>query len=803
MVNWLADRLQRLFRIPEARTQRALQLAGAALAAATFILTTTILVAFDSVFLGANNIAGLRVGDIAPQDIRAPVALPSYVSQVLTEQQRQRVRASVAEVYYLPDPGVSRRQIELARQILNYITNIRRDPFGTLDEKLHDLSHITDLTLSTDIARQILTMDEPTWNDVNEQVTSILERVMQGEIRESNLPSIRAQLPTQVSVRFSDSVARIIVAIVEDLVRPNTLLDPEATERARDEAAAQVEVRRSFERGQIVVRAGERIDEATYEALTMLGLLEPADRRLFVVFRALLASVLVMVVFGLYVSRFTPWLLESPRLLGLMAIIFLIVLFGARMTGLYGQLYLYPSAALALMFVAIVGPELALMGTLGLAMLVGLMQNNSLEIALLTAVGGLMAVLTLWRAERLNSFFMPGLLVSLSNVVVITIFFQGGTILNGDATFGEMLIYSVLNGILAATAALAGLYLITLIYNLPTGLKLVELSQPSQPLLQRLLREAPGTYQHSLQVANLAEQAANAIGANADLVRVAALYHDIGKMINAPFFTENQVEGMNPHDVLNDPARSADIIISHVTDGEKLARQYRLPARFRDFILEHHGTQVLYFYQQAVERAGDDEVVDIEQFTYPGPKPQSRETAILMIADSCEAAVRSRKPVKKQEIADTVQQIIDIKLRTGQLDESGLTLNDIATIRRIITDMLQAVFHPRISYPIPAREQDDDRTRPHAQTPRVEMNRVVVDERRAEAPTPPTVNVEPTRPKLQTREVPPVTVAVAEDDDSPLPEVPPLPRTTEQRQVHPNDNGQRPTEEEITEDHPD
>ena len=210
-------------------------------------------------FLGANNIAALRVGDIAPQDIRAPVALPSYVSQVLTEQQRQRVRSSVAEVYYLPDPSVSRRQTELARQILNYITNVRRDPFGTLEEKLHDLSHITDLTLPENVARQILTMDEQTWNDVNEQVSGILERVMQGEIREANLPSIRAQLPTQVSVRFDDNVSRIIVAIVEDLVRPNTLLDPEATERARDEAAAQETTERGIDLRQLGVPSERRI----------------------------------------------------------------------------------------------------------------------------------------------------------------------------------------------------------------------------------------------------------------------------------------------------------------------------------------------------------------------------------------------------------------------------------------------------------------------------------------------------------------------------------------------------------------
>jgi len=297
---------------------------------------------------------------------------------------------------------------------------------------------------------------------------------------------------------------------------------------------------------------------------------------------------------------------------------------------------------------------------------------------------------------------MPGLLIALGNIVVVGAFYNTDFSMSADLSIGSLLLYCFLNGILSAVVAIGVLYLVSVIFNYPTAVKLLELSQPNHPLLQRLLREAPGTYQHSLQVANLSEQAANAIGANDDLVRVAALYHDIGKMANPAFFTENQVEGINPHDVLNDPARSADIIISHVTDGERIARQYRLPSRVRDFILEHHGTQILHFYQMALEQADDDEVVDEEQFTYPGPKPQSKETAILMLADTCEATVRARKPTRKPEILEIVQQSIEGKIKAGQLDESGLTLNDLKTIKRVFVDMLQGIFHPRISYAAPA-----------------------------------------------------------------------------------------------------
>jgi putative nucleotidyltransferase with HDIG domain len=810
MVEWIADLLLRFLRIPPAQTRRSLHLVGVVIAASAFVMAATVLVAYDSIFLGANNVAALKVGDTAPQDIRSPIIVQPYVSPVLTAQRQQEVRDGVPETYFPPDAGVARQQTDLAHQILDYIDNIRQDSFGTPEQKADDLRKITDLRLSDDVIDKILAMDNSTWTDVAGQVTSVLERVMRGEIRESNLPSIIAQLPTQVSVRFTEEQADIIVAIVKDLIRPNTLLNQEATDAARNLAADGIQVRRSFERGQIIARVGERIDDAAYEAFGQAGLLQPADQRLEQIARALLASIIVMVVTGLYIARFKPSLFRSSRFMTLLASLFLIVLLGARITGTYGQIYLYPTAALALLYVALVGPEIAVIGMIGLASLIALMQNNSLEMAMLVGMGGLMASLTLHRPERLNGYFMPGLLVALTNTAVIAIFYQGGVTTISDIGLSELILYSLLNGILAAAVALGGMYLVTLLFNLPTGLKLVELSQPSQPLLQRLLREAPGTYQHSLQVANLAEQAGNAIGANADLVRVAALYHDIGKVMNPAFFTENQVEGVNPHDVLNDPARSANIIISHVTDGDKMARQYHLPSRIRDFILEHHGTQVLHFYQQALERAGDDEVVDIEQFTYPGPRPQTKETAILMLADSSEAAVRSRKPTKKQDIADTVQQIFETKMRTGQLDESGLTLNDIKIIRKIFVDMLQAVFHPRISYPASSGgtpketatvEVSRPARKPDSTPGTMEVAHVTPNEEHPSdgVPVVTVPALETSRPQTETNEVPPVKT-VPDEGDAPLPEVPPLPRTGDHKAIRLGENGNHASQEERSEE---
>jgi putative nucleotidyltransferase with HDIG domain len=238
--------------------------------------------------------------------------------------------------------------------------------------------------------------------------------------------------------------------------------------------------------------------------------------------------------------------------------------------------------------------------------------------------------------------------------------------------------------------------------NLTTSLKLVELMQPNQPLLQRLLREAPGTYQHSLQVANLAELATERIGGNATLVRVAAMYHDVGKMLNPHFFVENQADGFNPHDMLDDPLQSARLIIAHVTEGDRMARRYRLPQRIREFIREHHGTtKPIFFYHKAIERAGGDTAqVDVGDFTYPGPRPQSKETAILMLADGTESAARAIRPRTEAEVGEVIHMIFERALQEEQLDECSLTLKDLKTIQQSFIETLQGVYHPRIAYPI-------------------------------------------------------------------------------------------------------
>ncbi|PJF27500.1 MAG: hypothetical protein CUN53_03820, partial [Phototrophicales bacterium] len=480
-----------------------------------FVLTATFLLAFDSIVPGQNANA-LRIGSIAPQDFRAPFSL-TYDSEVLTERARQAAADSVTPFYDSPDPNVARQQILLVRQILDYIENVRSDPFASTAQKIEDLNAITALRLDEPVIRAILDMDDTTWQAVDAEIVLVLERVMRESIRDIDLPMVIDQLPTQVSLRFTQSAAAVVVAVVQDLLRPNRLANPTATEAARQAAIANtLPERRTFERGQTIIRAGARIEAVDYEALQQFGLLNPPDRRTELIARAFFSSMMVLIAASVYIYRRQGYLLKNVRFMALLAGIFLIMLGGARLFGADGQIYLYPAAALAVLFVALTSPETAILGALSLALLIGVMFGDSLEAAALVAFGGGMGALTLRRSERLNSYFFAGVVIALVNAGIVFTFNLNLTSAESGVRLSELILLGVINGFFSALTALAGIYLFTTVFNLPTSLKLFELSQPNQPLLQRLLREAPGTYQHSLQVANMSEQAANAIGANAD-----------------------------------------------------------------------------------------------------------------------------------------------------------------------------------------------------------------------------------------------------------------------------------------------
>ncbi len=685
-----------------------------------FVATTSVLIAYNA--LVPVEGVELATGQVAPKDIIAPRSI-SYDSDVLTKLARQAASDAIQEVYDPPNPGVARQQIQLARHVLDYIDNVRHDSFATLVQQKADLEAITAFKVNDDMAASLLQLSDDTWKAVDGQVMTILDRVMRNEVRENNLTELYANIPNLISVTVDEANTSIITSLVTDLVKPNTFYNEERTTETRKQAAAAINTeRRTFAQGQVVVRAGSIVTDADMEALTQLKLLQPVDRRVQAIVGAFLAMITLCTLGVLYLRRLHTSLYRDVPQMIFIGGSFVIFLAGARIfaTASEFQSHLYPAAAFSLIIVILAGPQAALILTGAFAAAIGLVTGNSLEFAMLVAVGGAAGILSLYRVERLNAYFVAGLVISATNVAVSILFMlMGGSV--DPVTIVIVLVAGLLNGVLSAGLAIVGLYLISGLLNMPTPVRLIDLSQPNQPLLQRLLREAPGTYQHSLQVANLAELAAERIGANAALVRVAALYHDIGKVTYPHFFVENQAEGVNPHDKLDDPLRSAQIIISHVTEGEKLARKHHLPSVLIDGILQHHGTTpVLYFYNQALKAVDYDTTrVNKAAFSYPGPCPRSREAAILMLADSSESIVRAKHPQTKQEIEDIVLDIIEGRVAEGQLDNSFLTINDLKVIREVFVSTLQGVFHPRIVYPA-APVPSDVRETPQVVTTQVD-----------------------------------------------------------------------------------
>lgn len=667
-----------------------------------FVVIATVIVGYRGFNIeGKLTVDELSVGDVAPMDIVAPRD-SSFESAVLTEQQRLEEAAVVRNVY-TTDNDITRRQVNRARLVIDYITHVRNDPYATPEQKRDDLSAIDDLALSDEAVEALLSFSDSDWARVGEQTINVLGRIMSGEVREDNLQAVRSTVPRQV---FSLPEPQVPVAteLVTQLIRPNTFVDPEATEAARDSVRTSIPpVIRSFRSGQVVVSRGQVVSEADMEALVQLGLLHAAQDNGPEIAAALIAVLLSVVVVGMYISRFHLRNAEELRIVGFTALFFLLFLVLARMmiaSSIVSTLaLLYPAIALALLVTALAGPQLAILISSVLGLLVGII-TGSVEVVALIVVGSTVGALSLRLDARLNAFFIAGTLAGVANAGVVLVF--GLTAFNADVL--NLLVrvgLGLANGVLSGGVALAGLFLLGSVFNVTTGLLLAELSRADHPLQQSLMREAPGTYQHSLMVANMAENAAEVIGANELLVRVGALYHDIGKTYNPIMFAENQHYGAESIHERLEPAQSAQYIIRHAPEGDKMARKYRLPATVRDFIWQHHGTTtVWYFLYQAIEAAGGDEsAVNIADFTYPGPRPQSRENGILMLADSCESAMRANRPSGDEAIRDLVNSIVQEKINAGQLDESGLTLDDLNRIRESFVTSLRGVFHPRVIYP--------------------------------------------------------------------------------------------------------
>jgi putative nucleotidyltransferase with HDIG domain len=697
--------------IPKTLAASPVPLSGRALARATAVVVL-IAAALTSI-LSLDILPGridLRPGDVAEQTIRAPRRV-TFVSESETAAARAAAAESVDPRYVeiAPPADLAAAAVDdLDRAAANVGRSLDRAAAGDLtaeqlasriDAALPSLTDEQVAMLAGDPAAGVPPMPRSQWDAVADAARSVLAATMANDVRRDELTEVRAVMRARITEALAVPEHRELAGdLAAEFLAPNMEISTEATEaavQAAREGVADVDI--TVEQGETVVRVGDRVTELQVEKLTALQLTRP--RLEFGTFAGnAVIGLLVAFVLAAFLWRFQPQVWHRNRSL---LLFFLALLVSALVIKIAGGRtvwsFIVPAAAAVMLVAILLESWSAAAMAAALSLIAGLANGQSLELATMTLAGGAISTVALTRAERLQTFLRAGLLLAVTNVAVILAF---SLFAQRDVPgIAQLLAAGLANGAVSVILAVGSFAVLGNLFGILTVFQLLELANPSSRLLRRLLLETPGTYHHSVMVGNLAERAAETIGADPLLARVAAYYHDIGKMKNPLAFIENQAGAENVHDRLP-PEVSARIIAAHIRDGIDLGYEYRLPVQIIAFIPQHHGTAVMgYFYGKQLRELEPGSNVDERRFRYPGPKPQSREAAILMLADGVEASVRSLDSKDEASIRAMVDYIVDGRVEDGQLDEAEVTLANIGQIKEAFIQQLLGMYHSRIKYP--------------------------------------------------------------------------------------------------------
>lgn len=671
----------------------------------------TILIVFSSFSPKQVN---LKVDEVAREDIQSKINAV-VIDEKQTAELRKQAAERVQKVYQEDKYALA----NTTNEINSFFTTVNEilAAEGEHDIQLQELIESTNslrdeanLQLhSPTLAQYIINARPEDLELIRQTALSVVQNLLSKPVTEEALPDIYQQAHAQVdSMGYSRTARDIIKLVAINSLRPNLIYNAEATEKAIQEAVEAVQpVQKNIKAGEIIVRAGDRVTAEQISILEQLGI----QRTQSYTSTLIGAGIFVLLTFWLviqFLRRYYPDIFKDDRLMLLIGLIFIIILLltrfltmikisnNAEINALVG--YLAPVAAGSMLIAILLDNRLAHFLTLIMALYVGLLTEGSQLFYGITAfVGGTVGVFKVYRLSQTSDLAKSGLYVALANIVtIVTLSMIGGSFSWNAVLVGTVI--GAVNGILSSILMIGALPFLESAFSITSMMKLLELSNPNHSLLRRLLLEAPGTYHHSLMVANLAEASAEAVGANPLLVRVGAYYHDIGKLKRPEYFVENQRGFDNPHEKIA-PALSALIITSHVKDGLEIAREAHLPDVVVDFIAQHHGTSLTkYFYSRALEEDRDGSISP-DSFRYEGPKPQSKEVALVMLADSVEAAIRSLQEPTEAKIKDMVKKIIKDKLNDGQLEACDLTFKDLETITQSFCTILEGIYHKRIEYP--------------------------------------------------------------------------------------------------------
>jgi cyclic-di-AMP phosphodiesterase PgpH len=652
-----------------------------------------------------------KVGDLAQSDVKAPKAL-TFTNDVLTAAARDAARNATAPQYTFTSDGAI---AIAAEQLALFATNVAPldTAFGPKTTAADRQSLINTFlpTLTPDSQTVLQTLKPDRWTPVRAEAGRVLDVTERTELRDDAVAVTRLRLSQQMAGGLSDGERQLAAELIGPLLVPNSSFSVSLTERQRDiDAAAVPPVVDDIVQGEVIVRAGTRIADVDLERIQKLGLDVAHPDYTALAGWFVLSGLLVVLAFG-WVWRFRRSFWHRNNVLLLIGLLIVVATLAVKITaGRTTIPFILPISAVGMLITVLLDAEAAVIITALVAIVAGAVNGPSLELGTYVLLGGLAGILAIRRGDRLQAFIQAGAAVFVAQALVVTSF----------SLLGERDLQGVIQLIGAAAvsaggatvAAVGSFAVLGNLFGLLTVFQLLELANPSQPLLRRLLVETPGTYHHSLMVGNLAERAAEAIGADPLITRVAAYYHDVGKLANPAAFIENQSGGENLHDEL-EPEVSAQIVKQHVADGIDIAYRAKLPKSLIAFIPQHHGTAIMsYFHAKAREevaapygglateegrRAAD--AVDARRYRHAGPKPQSREAALIMLADGVEASVRSLSSRDEPAIRSMVARIIAERMEDGQFDECDLTLRDINRIQEAFVSQLLGMYHQRVAYP--------------------------------------------------------------------------------------------------------
>jgi hypothetical protein len=650
----------------------------------------------------------LAPGDVARESIVSPRTV-SFENEAATERRRLQAAEEVPRVYsFNPEilPQVVKDVNDYFDSMGSLITQERAlaesqtRPFQAVEvqRKLAALPGTPQIPDSQAIT--IINLSDERRAQVRSVVIDGISRIMQGNVSDSTLQTDRERLTSvlQTAELTGDEVIAA-EAVGNAFVKPNNIFDEEKTRQAKERAASDVPpIMVTLVSGQTVVSAGHVVSEDDIAAIDSLGL-SGSGRKYGAIMGLGLVALIETLFVSLYIRRFEKKVRPSRSLQFIVASLVLVFTLMARVTIVEPiSPLLMPVAALGMLGTFMLGTRLAVIMAIVCGANLAVIAGPDPQFTLVALFGGVCGAFLVTNLSQRRDLVRAGFIAG--GVIVTTAIGAGQIAESSFARAMTAALWGSANAVLSIGLTGALLTFYEMLFNLPTPLKLLELADPTRPLLKELMMKAPGTYNHSIIMGNIAETAAEAIGANPLLARAGAYYHDIGKLNRPEYFIENQFHIQNPHDRLT-PGLSRLAITAHVKDGEQLAREEGLPPEIVDMIREHHGTTILsYFYHKAKElqevREGR---INEETYRYAGHKPTSREAAIIMLADSVEAAVRSMRNPTLKNIKTIIREIFDQRMRDGQLSECNMTFSDLEKVRQVFEKSLQGFASTRIAYP--------------------------------------------------------------------------------------------------------